>query len=150
MNKVILFWPDNDKKRGDYQEWRRIGLRMLRSKLLSTPDIFLIFLYYHIFSIFFHSCSQVFPGMIASDSCSRNVGMDFFSIPSHSLILGMFFVRSLPVPELPVLVPVPNSQKSFPLTPVSDLLYRPTCLCKEVRGYLTRCACAHCRIDGSK
>ena len=31
VNKV-MFWPDNDKKRGDYQEWRRIGLRMLRKE----------------------------------------------------------------------------------------------------------------------
>ena len=65
VNKVILFWPDNDKKRGDYQEWRRIGLRMLRPKLLSTLDIFLIFLYYHICSFFF---PFLFPGIPGNDS----------------------------------------------------------------------------------
>ena len=34
VNKIILFFlfidsgRDNDKKRGDYQEWRRMGLRV--------------------------------------------------------------------------------------------------------------------------
>ena len=121
----------------------------MEPKLFFTSNIFKK-MYCYFFSIHSRYRSRLFQGMIGSDSCSRNVGMDFFSIPSHSLILGMFFVRSLPVPELPVLVPVPNSQKSFPLTPVSDLLKCATCLCKEVGGYLTRCACGHCRIDGSK
>ena len=31
---------DNDKKRGDYQEWRRMGLRSYGPKLLLKPHIF--------------------------------------------------------------------------------------------------------------
>ena len=65
--------------------------------------------------MFFHSRSrsQEFLGMIASDSHSRIVGMDFFhslpvpelwewifSFPSRSRIMGMVFFHSLPVSEL--------------------------------------------------
>ena len=46
MNKIILFWflfinsgHYNNKKRGDYQEWRRMGLRMFGPKLFLTPHI---------------------------------------------------------------------------------------------------------------
>ena len=64
--------------------------------------------------MFFHSRSRSreFLGMIASDSHSRIVGMDFFhslpvpklwewifSFPSRSRIVGMDFFHSLPVPE---------------------------------------------------
>ena len=87
---------------------------MFGPKLFLTPHICEIFFFYcHV--IFFHSCSRsrVFLGMIASDSHSRIVGMDFFhslpvpefweqifSFPSHSRFLGMVFFHSLPVPEL--------------------------------------------------
>ena len=86
VNKIILFWflffnsgRYNNKKTGDYQEQRRMGLRMFGPKLFLTPhicEIFSLFLSYQ----FFHSRSRsrVFLGMIASDSHSRNVGMDFF------------------------------------------------------------------------
>ena len=75
---------------------------------------------------------HIFPGMIASDSRPRNVGMEFpsrsrilvidFSFPSHFRILGMGF---FPIPsrsptfgmELSIPVPVTNTQKWFPLTP---------------------------------
>ena len=45
VNKIILFLfidsgRDNDKKRGDYQEWRRMGLRIYGLKLLLKPHIF--------------------------------------------------------------------------------------------------------------
>ena len=94
---------------------------------------------------FFHSHSRIFLRMIASDTRSRIVGMDFFSFPSRSRILaidlfipfpfpnlgnvffsfpsrsqifGMGFFHSLPVPELREWnYPFPNSKKSFPLTP---------------------------------
>ena len=46
-----------------------------------------------------YSRYQLFPGMIASDSCSQNVGMDFF-IPFPFLKFGNVFFHSLPVPEL--------------------------------------------------
>ena len=101
---------------------------------------------------FFHSCScsLVFLGMIASDSHSRFVGMDFF-IPFpfpyfgnrffHSLPISKFwecFFYSLPVPEFrewvfpfpsvpelrewnyPFPFPFPKFQMSFPPTPGSE------------------------------
>ena len=51
--------------------------------------------------VFFHSRSRsrVLPGMIASDSRSWNVGMDFF-IPFPFPNFGNRFFHSLPVPEL--------------------------------------------------
>ena len=46
VNKIILFLflfinsgCCNDKKTGDYQEWRRMGLRMFGQKLILTPHI---------------------------------------------------------------------------------------------------------------
>ena len=74
---------------------------------------FFFILSYHF--VFFHSRSrsQVFLGMIASDSLSRTMGMDFFipfpfpnfgnaffSFPSPSQIMGMLFFHSLPLPKL--------------------------------------------------
>ena len=73
------------------------------------------FLCYHI--IFFpfhsHSRSRLFQRIIASDSCSRNVGMDFFipfpfpnfgiafySFPSRSQNLGIDFFIPFPFPNL--------------------------------------------------
>ena len=99
-----------------------------------------------IFSFHSRSRSRPFPGIIASDSRSRILGMFFFIpfpfpnfgnaffhslpvpefwewiflFPSRSRILGMGFFNSLPVPELwewNFLFPFPNPQKSFPLTP---------------------------------
>ena len=92
------------------------GVENLWAKTPSQATYFLsIFLYCHIILfVFFHSRSRsrVFLGMIASDSHSRNVGMDFFhslpvpefwesifSCPSHSRILGMASSHSLPAPE---------------------------------------------------
>ena len=120
VNKIILFWflfinsgRYNNKKTGDYQEQRRMGLRMFGPKLFLTPHICEIFFFYcHV--IFFHSRSRsrVFLGMIASDSHSRIVGMDFFhSLPVPELWEWIFFIpfpfpnfgnrffHSLPIPE---------------------------------------------------
>merc|ERR1712074_523903 len=60
-----------------------------------------------------NSRSRPFPRMKASDSLSRNMGMDFFipfpfpnfgnaffSFPSRSRIMGMDFFHSLTIPEL--------------------------------------------------
>ena len=69
--------------------------------------------------------------MIAYDSRSQNVGMDFlfppipefwnfFSLPSRSRILVIVFFHSLPVPylwEWNYPFPFPNTQKSFSLIP---------------------------------
>merc|ERR1711952_400178 len=78
-------------------------------------------------------------GFFSFPSRSRILGIDFFipfpfpnfgngsfSFPSRSRIEGMFFFNSLPVPELrewnyPFPFPFPNSQMSFPLTPVQKL-----------------------------
>ena len=119
---------------------------MFGPKLFLTPHICEIFFFYcHV--IFFHSRSRsrVFLGMIASDSHSRIVGMDFFhslpvpefweqifSFPSHSRIEGMVFFNSLPVPELrelnyPFPFLFPNSQMSFPLTPVMESVSSKSC-----------------------
>ena len=50
VNKIILFWflffnsgRYNNKKTGDYQEQRRMGLRMFGPKLFLTPHICEIF-----------------------------------------------------------------------------------------------------------
>ena len=83
---------------------------------------------------FFHSSSRsrVFPGMIASDSCSRNVGMDFFILfPFPNF--GNIFFHSLPVPEfqewpfpipscsqtagMELSIPVPKLPKVLPVHP---------------------------------
>ena len=83
------------------------------SRQVFSKYIFFILSCHFVFSFHSRSPSQPIPGMIASDSHSRNVKMDFFipflfpnfgnaffSFPSRSRIMGMVFFHSLPVPEL--------------------------------------------------
>ena len=78
----------------------------------------LLLSYYFVFSCHSRSRSWVFPGMIAPDSRSRNVGMDFFipfrfsnfgnvffPFPSSSRTSGMELSIPVPVPELPNVIP---------------------------------------------
>ena len=98
VNKIFFLFidssRDNDKKRGVENLW---------AKTPSQATYFLsIFLCCHIILFcFFHSRSRsrVFLGMIASDSHSRIVGMDFF-IPFLFPNFGNGFFHSLPVPEI--------------------------------------------------
>ena len=62
-----------------------------------TRHIFAKYLFYCHIMFFFHSSSRLFLGMIAFDSHSRIVGMDFF-IPFCSRFSGMLF--SIPLPFL--------------------------------------------------
>ena len=84
------------------------------------------------------SCSQLFPRMIASDSRSRNVGMDFFiSFPFPNF--GNAFFHCLPVPKFwecffsfpsrywifgmqsSIPGPVPEQPKAIPVLPCTVL-----------------------------
>ena len=88
VNKIILFrflffnsGRYNNKKTGDYQEQRRMGLRMFGPKLFLTPHIC------HICYVF--SFPFPFPGILGNDSL-------WFPFPNW----GNGFFHSLPVPEL--------------------------------------------------
>ena len=123
VNKIILFCflffnsgRYNNKKTGDYQEQRRMGLRMFGPKLFLTPHICEIFFFYcHV--IFFHSRSRsrVFLGMIASDSHSRIVGMDFFhSLPVPEFWEWIFFIP-FPFPNFGNgFFPFPSRSRIYP------------------------------------
>ena len=91
VNNIILLLivaVITTKRGGIIKKGGRGGWEYLGPKLLLTSIIFEIF--HHIiisfvFSFYFRSRSWLFLGMIASDSRSQNVGMDFvipFSFPN--------------------------------------------------------------------
>ena len=97
---------DNDKKRGDQQERRTIWLRIFGAKAQNSFSrqvfskyIFFISSCHFVFSFHSRSPSRPILGMIASDSHSRNVKMDYF-IPFPFPNFGNALVHSLPVPEI--------------------------------------------------
>ena len=92
VNKFILFWflfiksgRYKNKKTRDYQEQRRMGLRMFGSKLFFMPHICWIFFLSacYVFSFLF-----LFPGILGNDSL-------WFPFPNF----GNRFFHSLPIPK---------------------------------------------------
>ena len=119
VNKLLLLLIVDVSTTNDEQQRRTMCLRIFAAETSSHVKYFLnvlfILSYHFVFSFHSSSRSQLFLGMIAPDSRSRNVGLDFF-IPSHSFTipnfgnaffsfpslsqnLGMDFFSSLPVPE---------------------------------------------------
>ena len=86
VNKIILFWfffinsgPDNVKKTGGLWRTEEDGVENVWAKTLYHAT-YLIHISFIVMLCFVHSRFRfrVFLGLIASDSHSRIVGMDFF------------------------------------------------------------------------